>query len=67
MRHGYTILNQSVNALTEYEVPKNALHSSIAKRQPTVKKVLYVIFFDNKGLVYAITCSKGQNSHRSIL
>ena len=39
MRHGYTILNQSVNFLTVYGL---AVRPNIAKRQCTIKKVLYV-------------------------
>ena len=45
MRHGYTILNKSVNVLTRVWAIKNAVRPSFAKRQRTVKKVLYVIFF----------------------
>ena len=51
MRHGYTILNQSVNFLTEYGLRKMPQAQAFAKRQRTVKKVLYAIFFDNKGQV----------------
>lgn len=39
---------------------KNAKRPSIAKRQRTVKKVLYVIFFDNKGPVMQIPVPKGR-------
>ena len=58
MRHKYTVLNQSVNVLTKYGLPKNAFCPSIAKRQRTVKKVLYVIFFHNKGPVMQLPVSK---------
>ena len=37
---------------------KNAVRPSIAKRQRTVKKVLYVIFFDNKGPVMQLPVQK---------
>ena len=37
---------------------KNAVGPSIAKRQPTVKKVLYVIFFDNKDPVMQLPVPK---------
>ena len=39
---------------------KNALCPIIAKRTWTVKKVLYVIFFDNKGPVIQIPVPKGK-------
>ena len=39
---------------------KNAVRPNIAKRQRTVKKVLYVIFFDNKGLVMQLPFPKGR-------
>ena len=39
---------------------KNAKRPSIAKRLRTVKKVLYVIFFDNKGPVMQIPVPKGK-------
>ena len=62
MRHGYTVLNQSVNVLTSNRVwaTKNAVRASIAKRQRTVKKALYVIFFDNKGPVMQLPVAKGR-------
>ena len=39
---------------------KNAVRPIIAKRQCTVKKVLYVIFLDNKGPVMQLAVSKGR-------
>ena len=39
MGHGYTILNQSVNVLTEYGLPKHAARPSIAKRQRSQESV----------------------------
>ena len=39
---------------------KNAVCPSIAKRQGTVKKILYVIFFDNKGPVMQLPAPKGR-------
>ena len=39
---------------------KNAVRPSIAKRQCTVKKVLYEIFFDNKGPVMQLPVPKGR-------
>ena len=39
---------------------KNARRPIIAKRTRTVKKVLYVIFFDNKGPVMEIPVPKGR-------
>ena len=65
MRHEYTIMNQSVNVLTEDGLPKNAVRPSIAERLLTVKKVSY--FFLQQGSKYAVTYSKEQNRHRSIV
>ena len=39
---------------------QNALRLSIADKQHTVKKVLYVIFFDNKGPVMQLPIPKGR-------
>ena len=61
MRHGYTILNQSVNVLTVWAT-KNAVRPSIAKRQGTVKNVLHVIFSDNKGPVMQSPVPKGKTA-----
>ena len=41
-------------------VTKNAIHPSIANRQHTVKKVLYIIFFDNKGTVMQLLFPKAR-------
>ena len=59
MRHGYAILNKSVNVLTVWAT-KNAVGPSIAKRQRTVKKVLFEIFFDKKGPVMQLPVPKGR-------
>ena len=59
MRHLYAISNQSVNVLRVWAT-KNAVRPSIAKRQCTVKKVLYVIFFDNKGPVRQLPVPNGR-------
>ena len=39
-------------------VTKNTVRPSIGKRQRTVKKVLYVIFLDNKGQVIQLPVAK---------
>ena len=39
---------------------KNAAHPSFAKRQCTIKKVLYEIFFANKGPVMQLPVLKGR-------
>ena len=60
MRPGFTILNQSGSVPTEFGPPKMQRRPIIAKRTRTVKKVLYVIFFDNKGPVMQIPVPKGR-------
>ena len=59
MRHWFIILSQSENVQTEFG-HKNAKRPSIAKRQRTGKKVLYVIVFENKGPVMQISVPKGR-------
>jgi len=44
----------------QFWATKNARRSSIAKRIRTVRKVFYVIFFDNKGPVMQIPVPKGK-------
>ena len=39
---------------------QNAVSPSIAKRQRTFKKVLYIVFFDNKGPVLQLPVPKGR-------
>ena len=56
MRHGYAILNQSVNILREYWLLK--MPCCIANRKRTVKKVFF--FFDNKGPIMQLPVPKGR-------
>ena len=60
MRPGFTILNQSESVPTEFGPPKNARRPIIAKQTRTVKKVLYVTFFENRGPVMQIPVPKGR-------
>ena len=46
---------------------KNARRPIIAKRTWMVKKVLYVIFFNNKGSSHANSGAKRQNSQSKVL
>ena len=43
---------------------KNAVRPSVAKRQRTVKKVLYVIFFDNEGPVMQLPVPRAETSQK---
>ena len=57
-RHGHTILNRSINVLTEYG-PQKMPHAQVLLG--TGKKILYVIFlFDNKGPVMQLPAPKGR-------
>ena len=46
---------------------KHAIRPSIAKIQRTVKKVLYVIFFDIKGPVMQLSVPKGRTITRAFI
>ena len=59
MRHGCTMLNQSVIVLTGYRLPKCAVRPSFDKRQRTFKKVLHVIFY-YKGPVMQLHVLQGR-------
>ena len=55
MKYGYTIyFEPKCKCSNSIWAIKNAVRPSIANRRRTVKKVLYVIFFDNKGQVMPI-------------
>ena len=56
---GILFFKQGVNVLTEYDAVRQSIES-IAKRQRTVKKVLYVILFDNKNPVMQLLFPKGR-------
>ena len=48
------------NCYNRVWVTKNAIRPSIARRQRTVKKVLHIVFFDNKGPVTQLPVPKGR-------
>ena len=58
MRHGYTILNQSVNVLTEYGLPKMP-YAQVLLRDCARPRQNSMGFFFTRYARY--TCSKGQN------
>ena len=62
MRHGYIILNQSVNVLTRVLATKMPYGQVLLRDSAGSRK--YCMYFFLQGSTYTITCSKGQNRHR---
>ena len=56
---GILFFKQGVNVLTEHDAVRQSIES-IAKRQRTVKKVMYVILFDKKNPVMQLLFPKGR-------